>query len=347
MKHISFAKASSRRAISRITCLAAVIFASTVLAHGQVDDFCTEFGATPSLNSPFANIPYVYGRITYKGASEKNKLPRLNVILIDGDQTNKRITVGSTGNYCFRRAGGSATLIVEVDGIEAARRSMPSFGATQQREDFEIASGRSGQPPPAIISARFSYPPNAKTIDLYKRASTCETAGKKDELIATLRDIVAADAADFIAWAKLGSLHLEKRSYADAEAALRRSIELKLEYTPAWINFGQVRLGLKQYEAAIEVLKHAVSLDNSSARAYQLLGEAYLLAKLGSLGAEALNQAIKLDPIGMAECHLQLAHLYQLANARSMASKEYRLFLEKVPDHPERSKFEKFIRENP
>jgi Tfp pilus assembly protein PilF len=333
--------------IGRNSIAALVILLSGLAAHGQVDDFCTEFGATPSLNSPFANIPYVYGRVTYKGAEEKTKLPRIIVILIDGDQTNKRLTVGRSGNYCFRRTGGSATIIVEVDGIEAARRGMASFGATQQREDFEITGGTGGQQPPSIISAKFSHPPNPKTAELYRKAATCEATGKRDELVAILKEIVAADPADFIAWAKLGSLHLEKKAYADAEAALRKSIELKLEYTPAWINFGQVRLGLKQYEAAVEVFKHAVSLDNSSARAYQLLGEAYLLAKQGSLGVDALNQAIKIDPVGMAECHLQLAHLYQLAGAKSMASKEYKAFLEKVPNHPEKARFEKFIRENP
>ncbi len=315
-----------------------VLLLSAIAGYGQVDDFCTEFGYTPSLSSPFAQIPYVFGRITLKAPPEKSKLPRVNVVLVDGDQTNKRLTIGRTGNYCFRRAGGAATLVVELDGMEVARRTLPNFGATQQREDFDLMSGK---------MPKFFHPPNEKTESLYRKALTWETSGKRDELIEVLKEIVVADPVDFIAWAKLGSLHLEKKAYADAEAALRKSIELKLEYTPAWINFGQVRLGLKQYEAAVEVLKHAVSLDNTSARGYQLLGEAYLLAKQGSLGAEALNQAIKLDPVGMAECHLQLAHLYQLAGAKPMASKEYKAFLEKVPNHPERPKFEKFIKENP
>lgn len=316
----------------------ALILVSTLLAHAQADDFCTEFGYTPSLSSPFANIPYIFGRVTLKGPVEKTKLPRINVTLIDGDQTNKRISVGKNGNYCFRRSGPSGTLIIELDGIEAARRSLATFGATQQREDFDIVSGK---------VPKFFHPPNEKTVELYEKALKAESEKKPDELVRFLKEIVAADPADFIAWAKLGSLHLERKSFADAEAALRRSIELKMEYTPAWINFGQVRLGLKQYEAAVEVLKHTVSLDNSSARAYQLLGEAYLLGRQGSLGAEALNQAIKLDPIGMAEVHLQLAHLYQLAGAKSMAAQEYRLFLEKVPAHPDRAKFEKFIKDNP
>ncbi len=103
----------------------------------------------------------------------------------------------------------------------------------------------------------------------------------------------------------------------------------------------------KQHDAAIGIFKHATELDPNSARAFQLLGETYLLARQGTLAVEALNEAIRLDPIGMAGCHLQMAHLYELAGAKQLAAKEYKLFLAKVPDHPDKKKFEKFIKDNP
>ncbi len=313
--------------------------------NAQVDDFCSEFGATPSLNSPFANIPYVFGRITHKAVAENAKIPRIIVILIDGDQTNKRVTVGKSGSYCFRRTGGSGTLIVEIDGIEAARRSLAAFGAAQQREDFEI--GDSPNDRTGTVSAKFSHPPNEKTAELYKNARKAEAEKNTNEVVKLLQQIVVADPADFIAHAKLGSIYLERKKLPESEASLRKAIELKLDYTPAWLNFGLLRLELKQNEAAVEVLRHATSLAPTSARAFQLLGEAYLLTKQGSLGAEALNEAIKLDPVGMAECHLQLAHLYQLAGAKVLASREYKAFLAKVPNHRDKKKFEKYIAENP
>ena len=91
----------------------------------------------------------------------------------------------------------------------------------------------------------------------------------------------------------------------------------------------------------------ATAIDPSSARAFQLLGEAYLLARKGTLGVAALNEAVRLDPIGMAECHLLMARLYDLAGVKPLASREYRLFLEKVPQHPEKKKLEKYIKDNP
>ena len=102
----------------------------------------------------------------------------------------------------------------------------------------------------------------------------------------------------------------------------------------------------KQYEAGIEIFKHAAALEPNDARTFRLLGEAYLQNKQGTLGAQALNHAIRLDPIGQAECHLQLAHLFQLAGAKELAAAEYKKFLEKVPNHPDKKKFEKYISDN-
>ena len=49
----------------------------------------------------------------------------------------------------------------------------------------------------------------------------------------------------------------------------------------------------------------------------------------------------------MAECHLAVAHLYELAGAKQMATKEYKAFLKKVPDYADRKRLEKFIQDNP
>jgi Tfp pilus assembly protein PilF len=78
-----------------------------------------------------------------------------------------------------------------------------------------------------------------------------------------------------------------------------------------------------------------------------LLGEGYLQNKQGTLAVQALDEAIRLDPIGQAECHLLKGHLYELAGAKQLATKEYKVFLAKVPDHPDKNRLEKFIATNP
>jgi Flp pilus assembly protein TadD len=162
-----------------------------------------------------------------------------------------------------------------------------------------------------------------------------------------MKQIVEIDPPDFIAWSILGSLYMEKKSYTESDAAFRKSLGLKVEYTPAWINVGRLRVARKQLEGAIEIFKHAAALESTSARVCKLLGETYLQTKQGTLAVEAPNQAIKLDPAGMADCHLLIGRLYDAAGAKKMATKEFKAFLSKVPDYSDKAKLEKYIKDNP
>lgn len=335
--------------IFRIYLGIGLLMLGTVTAvNAQVDDICGGFGHTPSLNSPFQNIPYVFGRIALKTVKADGKLPRITVTLIDPQQTQQRLTPEKSGKYCFRRTTtSSGTLIIELDGVEAARRSLPAFGAVQQREDFEI-SDAAGDPlaRPSVVSSKFARPPNQKTAELYRKAAAAEAAKDLKGAVERVKAIVEIDPADFIAWAKLGSLYFEQRDYTSAEAAFRKALELNAEYTPAWIIMGRVRLAQNRPENAVEIFKEAARTDPTSARAFQLLGEAYIQLRQGTLGVQALDEALRLDPIGMAESHLLKARLYDLAGAKNLAAAEYKAFLGKVPEHPDKKKFEKYIKEN-
>ncbi|MFN6963980.1 MAG: tetratricopeptide repeat protein [Pyrinomonadaceae bacterium] len=334
--------------IIRAMAAAVLLAAFAAAARSQVDDICAEAGHLPSLDSPFAHVPYVYGRVTLRGFEERTKLPRVIVTYSDTQQPAKRLVLNRTGNYCFRRTGNNGQLVVELDGLEVARRSLPSMGAAQQREDFEIVAAASQGPrPPGVISTKFSRPPNDKTAELYRRTAVAERSGDADSAIELVKKITTVDPEDFIAWAKLGSLYFDKRSYKEADAAYRRALEIRTDYTPAWIEVGKLRMAQKQFDAAIQILSHAVELDRDSAQTFRLLGEAYLQARQGTLGVRALDEALRLDPIGQADAHLLKGRLYELAGAKQLATKEYKAFLEKVPSYAEKKRLEKFIKDNP
>ncbi len=318
-----------------------------LMVRAQVDDICREFGVIPSLDMPWAQVPYVYGKVILNGFDATAK-HRVAVVFSDRDNPSRKISLSNTGSYCFKRSGSGGSLAIEVDGIEVARRSLASFGGAQQREDFDVYPNASQKAtPPGTISAKFSHPRNEKTVDIYKKAGAAEKAKEIEKAIDYLKEIVAIDPADFIAWSILGSLYLEQKAFPESDAAFRKSLALKVEYSPAWTNVGRLRVAQNQPEAAIEIFKHAISLDPDTARTYRLLGETYLNAKKGSLGVDALNQAIKRDPIGMADCHLLIARLYDLAGAKKYATREYKAFLAKVPDYAEKAKLEKYIKDNP
>jgi hypothetical protein len=323
--------------------------ALTFSIRGQVDEICADAGYMPSLDPPRAQIPYIFGKITLQGFETNSKLPNITVTMVDGQQAVHKMTIGRSGNYCFKVRNRGGTLIVEVGGVETVRRALPALGPAQLREDFELHASRDAgkSAPPGVISAKFFHPPNPKTAELYKKTAEAESKNDQSRAMGYLKEIVAIDPADFIAWAKLGFLYQEKDQLMEANTAYQKALELKIEYTPAWINAGIMRVKQKQYDAGIEIFKHAATLEPKSARIYQLLGETYLQARQGTLGAEALNKAIELDPVGMAECHLRLAQLYQLAKANQMATKEYKMFLAKVPDYKDKKKLEEFIKKNP
>ncbi len=219
-----------------------ILIVSAGSLSAQADDFCSEAGINPSLDSPFAHIPYVFGKIVLQGF-DPGKTPKVTVILTEAGQSPERWMVEKSGKYCFKRKAAGGLLVVEVDGIEAARRTLPAFGSSQQREDFEIfAAGSQKSVAPAVVTAKFVHPANPNTIELYKKTVEAETNKDPKKAIEHLKEIVKIDPADFIAWAKLGSLQFEQKAFPEADMAFRRSLELRVDYTPAWINVGQLRV---------------------------------------------------------------------------------------------------------
>jgi Tfp pilus assembly protein PilF len=336
--------------ISKGIVILAFFFAANVPGAAQVDEICKEFGYTATLDAPRLTAPYVYGRISILSSTPGAKFPKVTVAYTNRSQSPSRVSVDRSGNYCFKvTAGSGGTLTIDIDGIEVARREVADFGPSQKREDFQVSVPESSgtvQASPGVVSSKFSYPPNEKTADHYKKAVQFEKGQTWKSALAEMQKVVEIDPKDFIAWAYLGNLQFENKEFQEADTSYRKALALREDYTPGWVNVGKLRVAQKQFEAGIEIFKYAAALDPQDARIFRLLGEAYLQNKQGTLGAQALNHAIRLDPVGQAECHLQLAHLFQLAGAKDLAAAEYTKFLEKVPNHPDKQRFEKYIKEN-
>lgn len=335
-----------RRAVSVFFALG-LIAAASFTAEAQADEFCREYGEAPGREFGRDNrlVPFVFGRIIVNGAAA-GRPPRIVVIYSDSLQPATRQVIGRSGSYCFPKRGSGGLLVIEMDGIEAARKPVSDVSTKGQREDFELFAPSATTTAPGVVDVRFSRPPNEKTIDLYKKAAEAESDKKPEKAIELLRSIVSIDGEDFIAWTKLGSLLAAAGRPDEAAEAFTSALTIRKDYTPALLTLGTI-YGLKgEMNKAIEMFERAVVSDPRSARAFRLLGEAYLQSRQGSRGLLALDEALRLDPIGMAECHLLKARLYDLAGARNLAAAEYKEFLKKVSDHPDRKKFEKYVKEN-
>ena len=132
----------------------------------------------------------------------------------------------------------------------------------------------------------------------------------------------------------------------EAVQSYTTALQLKPTFMPALMNLGKLYMAEKKFGDAIEVLEKATIADPNSADAFHYLGESYLQNKQGSKAVGVLNEAFRLAPVEKAVIHLRLAALYNAAGLKDRAAAEYKIFLKKVPNHSEKSKLEKYIKDN-
>ena len=294
----------------------------------------------------------ISGSFHVTGSVPAGSTPRFSVAVYAGGTFIGRQRVKNGGSfifYCVPR--DNATLVGEVDMVEVGTFSMGTLAPAPgiNRQDVYI-NNYSGQPKASprneVISARVAYERNKETQKQFDRAleeiQSNDSASAEKRLTKLLKD----DPKDFAAWNIVGSIHFNNNKFDEAVEAFERSLELKPDFLPAMTGMGRAFLGMKKFDEAIEILTKACTLEPNSADANHYLGEAYLQIKKGSLGIPYLNTAIKIAPDQKAELHLRMATLYKNAGAKHLAANEYKLFLQKRPNYPDKQKMEAYISEN-
>lgn len=240
-----------------------------------------------------------------------------------------------------------ARLIVEVDRIEITSYALMPSVTSSVRQDVIITwqQVESARRSPGTTRAKSLYERTDANEKLYDKASAA-ARDKKGQAVSLFKELLANDPKDFVAWAELGNVYFLEKRNGDAASAYKKALELKPDYAVALVNYGKLEITENNTDSAIELLKKAVAAEPNSPEAQHFLGEAYLQARKGSLAVGHLNKAIELAPIAKADVHLRLAALYNAAGVKHLAVAEYKMFLEKIKDHPERKKIEKYIQEN-
>lgn len=278
--------------------------------------------------------------------------PKFAVSLFSGGAFISRQRVKNGGSYIFYCVPPeNATLVAEADGIEIGTVQMGPLNSPPlaNRQDLIVAMGGSGTPDRKdvneVISARYAYERSRANQQLFDRATDDIRNGKAESAAKHLQRLVANDPGDFVAWLYLGDIHFNAGRYKESEMAFEKSLEIKPE-TTAKLRVGRAALKTNNVARSIEVLSSALADDPDSADVNHYLGEAYLQDRKGSLAIVHFNRAIEKDPSRKADLHLRMAALYHAAKAPHLAANEYKLFLEKRPDHPDKAKMESYIREH-
>jgi tetratricopeptide (TPR) repeat protein len=265
----------------------------------------------------------------------------------------RRQTVPLNGRYRFMNIrNGEYYLAIEMEGREITRYhlNLTMLKKMEIRRDIKL-EWREAQPigkPPedALPPEEDIYRRDRKNAQLFRGALQALSDGEDNKAEDLLRRITTSDEKDYQAWTELGSLLHNQENISAAEAAYRRALTARPSYSRAILNLGRLHMALKKYEGAADLLARAVELKPESADAHYLLGEAYLQLRKGSQAVKPFHEALRLDPIGKADAHLRLAALYNAAGLKSKAAQQYRQFIAKIPDHPERDKFLQYIKKH-
>lgn len=337
------------KAIYNALIIFATIVSTSLFVFGQTDEARQASGLPFKIEPGAAGSAMVIsGKVTLEGAEQLSRKPVVSISVFLNGVPVARAQAQATGNYVVRDVPRQVvTMVIEVDGAEVSRQSIVAPGMGSMNLDINVPWALiRGDGKPGVISAREGYkrPENNKAA--FQTAQEAIRSGKDNDAAKVLDTLLAADPKDYEAWTEIGNIYFRRKSTDNAEAAYFKAIELKRDYFLALMNLGKLYFGAKRFDDAIIVLSNAVKSDPDSADAHHFLGESYLSVKKGSLAVPELNAAIKLAPSEKAELHLRIASLYDAANLKKRAADEYKMFLEKRPDHPDKAKLEKYIAEN-
>ncbi len=290
----------------------------------------------------------IWGQIELRGLKPTDNRPVISVTLLVNGSPIGTAQANDKGYYYFlQRVRDGASLLVSVGGMEVGRQLISAAGG--DRYDMAINWTGNVRPTkqPGVVSAQDLYAERSDSHKiLFDRASAAAKAKNLDEAAKLYSDIVAADPKDFVAWTELGTIRFSQGKTQDAESAYVRALERKPDFMVALMNLGKLQLSAKEFDKAVVTFTNAANADRNSAEAFHYLGESYLQIKQGSKAVVAMNEAIRLAPIEKADLHVRLATLYNAAGLKGQAANEYKLFLAKKPDHPEKEKLEKYIQDN-
>jgi Flp pilus assembly protein TadD len=332
------------------TVLLALLGGGTTV-FGQ-DDEVRQATGLPTLigeNNQRGSKMNVSGRITLAGAETLQRKPVINVLAQMQGSTADRSIANDQGFFLLKNISRvDVTLVVEVDGIEVIRQPLPASSIGNPRYDFTVQwPPAAADAKPGVIRADQMYQRTAAAEALLSKAIAAGKANDSAKAVTLLNELLSGDAKDYVAWTELGTIYFRQNQLDNAEGAYFKAIELKRDYFGALLNLGKLYLGAKRFDEATLVLSNAVAAIPSSPDARHYLGESLLGSKKNSQAVVQLNEAIKLAPAEKAELHLRLAALYDAAKMKDKAAHEYKTFLQKKPDYPDRAKLEKYITDNP
>ena len=107
----------------------------------------------------------------------------------------------------------------------------------------------------------------------------------------------------------LGVIELGRGDYAEASALLRGELAENPLHAAAWHSLGETLLGLGREAESVEALKRALWLDTRSSKSLLLLAKIYIDRNLMELAEDTVGRALQVQPQSY-EGHFLLSRIY-------------------------------------
>jgi Tfp pilus assembly protein PilF len=325
-----------------------VVLATTFLLCLAPSTLSGQLGGAISDDRESSVVHTLFGDIRVdEGGEDVQRALSFNVILqMVSGLVIGRDSVPANGRFRFHRVpNGEYVLVVELGNEVVARAQfiLHESRGTDVRKDIELMWRESGFPE---MGGGTVYARSGPAERAFQEAQRESAEGDLRKAASLLDRIVKGDPEDYEAWTELGTVHSRRERPNEAQRAYLRALEVREDFLPALVNLGKLHLSQARFVDAVDPLNRALEVEPERAETNYLLGEAYLGVRKGSQAVPYLYEAIRLDPEGMADVHLRLAQLYDLAGLKDRAALEYGEFLRKRPDSPRKVELEAYVAEH-
>ena len=157
-------------------------------------------------------------------------------------------------------------------------------------------------------------------------------SGRLDEAVDALKSVLKSEPDNVDALRFLAATYkLQDKRLADAEALLRRALEIAPDFLQASVDLGTLLISRNKHVDGIGVFEDAIKRHPDSAVAWAGLGSANSMGGYPEKAVEAYKKSIELNP-GIPATHMSAAHALKTVGDQEGSLKAYRRAVEMRPE---------------
>jgi tetratricopeptide (TPR) repeat protein len=219
-----------------------------------------------------------------------------------------------------------------IESLEKAVQLDPTQALAHKKLGQALAMAGRGEDADECFEEYFDKKPEEGEV---AKAANLLKEGQVDEAIELFQAVIRENPKNVNAMRFLAVAYFqEKERMDDAEALLRRVVEIAPDYVAGWITLGLVQVERAKLLDAIESYRQATRLSPDNPAAWGGLGNAYAVANYQDKGAEAYARAVNLNP-GAPNLQMGYAHILKTLGDQEGSLKAYRAAIAAKPDFGE------------